>query len=314
VRWIDICDGNMQEGSFRCDANVSVRPAGSDKLGTRAEIKNLNSFRFLEQAIEFEVRRQIELIEDGGKVVQETRLYDPDKGETRSMRSKEDAHDYRYFPDPDLLPLEITQSCLDDAQKSLPELPDVMCERFARDYGISAYNAIQLTPSREVAAFFEAVAKQADPRQAANWITGELSSYLNKHNIEITRSPIKPETLIWLIGVISDGTISGKIAKEIVFPDLWDGKVVGVGQVTLPILKVEGSSYIEKKGLKQVSDTGAIEKIVDDVLAANPQQVADYKAGKEKAFNSLVGQTMKATRGKANPQQVNDILKRKLAG
>jgi aspartyl-tRNA(Asn)/glutamyl-tRNA(Gln) amidotransferase subunit B len=314
VRWIDICDGNMQEGSFRCDANVSVRPAGSDKLGTRAEIKNLNSFRFLEQAIEFEVRRQIELIEDGGKVVQETRLYDPDKGETRSMRSKEDAHDYRYFPDPDLLPLEITQSCLDDAQKSLPELPDVMCERFARDYGISAYNAIQLTPSREVAAFFEAVAKQADPRQAANWITGELSSYLNKHNIEITRSPIKPETLIWLIGVISDGTISGKIAKEIVFPDLWNGKVVGADEITLPLLKARGAGYIEEKGLKQVSDTGAIEKIVDDVLAANPQQVADYKAGKEKAFNSLVGQTMKATRGKANPQQVNDILKRKLAG
>jgi aspartyl-tRNA(Asn)/glutamyl-tRNA(Gln) amidotransferase subunit B len=312
VRWIDICDGNMQEGSFRCDANISVRPAGSDKLGTRAEIKNLNSFRFLERAIDYEVRRQIELIEDGGTVVQETRLFDPDRDETRSMRSKEDAHDYRYFPDPDLLPLEVSQSWLDEIKGELPELPEAMCDRFMRDYGLSAYDAGLLTASRELATYFETVAKRADPKLAANWITGELSSYLNEFNFEIAESAVKPEALIWLISRISDGTISGKTAKEVVFLDLWEGRVAGTANVSLSELETQGDAYIVAKGLKQLSDSGAIEKIVDQVMAANAQQVADYRGGREKAFNSLVGQVMKATKGQANPQQVNDILKRKI--
>jgi aspartyl-tRNA(Asn)/glutamyl-tRNA(Gln) amidotransferase subunit B len=314
VRWIDICDGNMQEGSFRCDANISVRPAGSDKLGTRAEIKNLNSFRFLERAIEYEVRRQIELIEDGGTVVQETRLYDPDRDETRSMRSKEDAHDYRYFPDPDLLPLELSQSWIDAVKRDLPELPKAMSDRFMREYGLSAYDAGLLTASRELANYFETVAKQTEPKQAANWITGELSAYLNEFNCVIVDSPIRPEALIWLIGRISDGTISGKTAKEVVFRDLWEGKVAATANVTLSTLEAQGDAYIAAKGLKQLSDSGALEKIVDEVITANTQQVADYRSGKEKAFNSLVGQVMKATRGKANPQQVNDFLKRKITG
>jgi aspartyl-tRNA(Asn)/glutamyl-tRNA(Gln) amidotransferase subunit B len=312
VRWIDICDGNMQEGSFRCDANISVRPAGSDKLGTRAEIKNLNSFRFLERAIDYEVRRQIELIEDGGTVVQETRLFDPDRDETRSMRSKEDAHDYRYFPDPDLLPLEVSQSWLDEIKGELPELPEAMCDRFMRDYGLSAYDAGLLTASRELATYFETVAKRADPKLAANWITGELSSYLNEFNFEIAESAVKPEALIWLISRISDGTISGKTAKEVVFLDLWEGRVAGTANVSLSELETQGDAYIVAKGLKQLSDSGALEKIVDHVMAANAQQVADYRGGRDKAFNSLVGQVMKATKGQANPQQVNDILKRKI--
>src|SRR5258706_3708835 len=311
VRWIDICDGNMQERSFRCDANVSVRRPG-DPLGTRAEIKNLNSFRFMQQAIEFEIKRQIEILEDGGKVAQETRLYDPDKNETRPMRSKEDAMDYRYFPDPDLLPLAVSQQWLDDVKAALPELPQAMREKFMREYGLSAYDAVLLTASKELAVYFDAVARHVDPKLAANWITGELSSRLNEQNIGIVDCPVKPEALIWLIGRIIDGTISGKIAKD-VFRDLWDGKVVSAANLTLPDFKVEADRYIEKMGLRQISDSGEIEKIVDQVIAANAQQIADYRSGKPKAFNSLVGQVMKATRGKANPAQVNELLKRKLA-
>ena len=313
VRWIDICDGNMQEGSFRCDANVSVRPAGSGKLGTRCEIKNLNSLRFLERAIEFEVRRQIEVLEDGGRIVQETRLYDPDKDETRSMRSKEDAMDYRYFPDPDLLPLVINPETIRDIEARMPELPPAMRDRFMREFELSAYDAVVLTASKELATYYEAVARQVAPKLAANWVTGELSSRLNEQNIAIADSPVKPEALIWLIGRIIDGTISGKIAKD-VFRDLWDGKVVGMANLAMPglALRAEADAYIERMGLKQISDSGEIGKIVDQVIAANPQQAADYRGGKEKAFNSLVGQVMKATKGKANPVQVNSLLKQKL--
>ena len=313
VRWIDICDGNMQEGSFRCDANVSVRPLGTETLGIRCEIKNLNSFRFLERAIEYEVRRQIDILEDGGTVVQETRLYDPERDETRSLRTKEDAHDYRYFPDPDLLPLEVSEAWVAQVEAQLPELPAAKRERFIEAYGLTSYDAVVLTGSREVADYFEAVARQADPKLAANWVTGELSAYLNKHNIPILESPLKPDALAWLIGQISVGTISAKIAKDVVFPDLWDGKVAGVANITLPMLHVEGRAYIEAKGLKQISDSVELEKIVDQVLAANAHQVADYRGGKEKAFNALVGQVMKATGGKANPREVNEILKRRLS-
>lgn len=311
VRWIDICDGNMQEGSFRCDANVSVRPMGSDKLGTRCEIKNLNSFRFLQEAIEFEVKRQIELLEDGGKVVQETRLYDPGKRETRSMRSKEDAMDYRYFPDPDLLPLVIDPETIRDIEAGMPELPQAMRERFVRQYELSAYDARLLTASKDMATYYEAVAGQTDPKQAANWITGELSSRLNEQNIAVADSPVNPGALIWLIGRIVDGTISGKIAKD-VFRDLWDGKVVGVTNSAAPVPTLD--AYIEEMGLKQISDSSEIEKIVDQVLATNTKSVEEFKSGKEKAFNALVGQVMKATKGKANPAQVNALLKQKLGG
>jgi len=310
VRWIDICDGNMQEGSFRCDANVSVRRPGAP-LGTRCEIKNLNSFRFLERAIEFEVRRQIEVLEDGGRIAQETRLYDPDRDETRSMRGKEDAMDYRYFPDPDLLPLEVDSEMLKGIESEMPELPSAMRNRFMREFELSAYDAVLLTASKELAAYYEAVARQVDPKLAANWVTGELSSRLNEQNIAIADSPVKSGALIWLIGRIIDGTISGKIGKD-VFRDLWDGKVLGVADLTLPALKLEADGYIERMGLKQISDSGEIEKIVDQVIAANPQQVAAYRSGKDKAFNSLVGQVMKATKGKANPAQVNSLLKQKL--
>ena len=310
VRWIDICDGNMQEGSFRCDANVSVRRPG-EPLGTRCEIKNLNSFRFLERAIEFEVRRQIEVLEDGGRIVQETRLYDPDRDETRPMRSKEDAMDYRYFPDPDLLPLEVDPQMLQAIQSALPELPRAMRERFMRDFGLSAYDAVLLTASRELASYYETVARQVDPKLAANWIAGELSSRLNEQNIGIADSPLKPAALIWLVGRIVDGTISGKIGKD-VFRDLWEGKVAPA-DLSLPELQVEADRYIENMGLKQISDSGEIGKIVDQIIAANPQQVADYHGGKEKAFNALVGQVMKATKGKANPAQVNSLLKQKLS-
>lgn len=310
VRWIDVCDGNMQEGSFRCDANVSVRRPG-EPLGTRCEIKNLNSFRFLHEAIEYEVRRQVEILEDGGKIEQETRLYDPDKGETRSMRSKEEAHDYRYFPDPDLLPLEVSKEWIDKVKRALPELPHAMRGRFISEYGLSAYDADLLTASKEMATYYEAVAKQADSKLAANWVTGELSSRLNELSIAIMETPLKPEMLIWLIHRIMDGTISGKIAKD-VFRDLWDGKVAGVANLTLPELTLEADAYIEKMGLKQISDSGEIEKIVDQVLAANTKSVDEFRAGKEKAFNALVGQVMKATKGKANPAQVNALLKQKL--
>jgi aspartyl-tRNA(Asn)/glutamyl-tRNA(Gln) amidotransferase subunit B len=299
VMWIGICDGNMQEGSFRCDANVSVRRPG-EKLGTRCEIKNLNSFRFMERAIEFEARRQVELLEDGGKVQQETRLYDPDRDETRSMRSKEDAQDYRYFPDPDLLPLVIRQEEIDRLKNGLPELPDQKRERFVGEYRLPAYDAGVLTSSRAAADYFEALvqASGVEPKVCANWQTGELGAALNREATEIADSKISAQALAELLRRIADGTVSGKMAKA-VFEAMWAGEG-GADQV------------IEKRGLRQISDSGAIEKLVDEVLAANAKQVEDYRAGKEKAFNSLVGQVMKATRGKANPAQVNEILKKKL--
>ena len=301
VRWIDICDGNMQEGSFRCDANVSVRPPGSQTLGTRSEIKNLNSFRFIERAIEYEVRRQIEILEDGGAIVQETRLYDPDRDETRSLRTKEDAHDYRYFPDPDLLPLEVSEEWVARVMAGLPELPGAKRARFVAQYAMTPYDAAILTSSRDVAAYYEAAISGADANTAklcANWITGALSARLNEANLDISGSKVTSGQLRGLVARIADGTISGKIAKD-VFDAMWAGEG-------------NADAIIEARGLKQISDSGEIEKIVETVIAANPQQVADYRSGKEKAFNSLVGQVMKATKGKANPQQVNETLKRKL--
>jgi len=305
VRWIGICDGNMQEGSFRCDANVSVRRPG-DPLGTRCEIKNLNSFRFMEQAIEYEARRQAELIEDGGQVVQETRLYDPERNQTRPMRSKEDAQDYRYFPDPDLLPLVIAEADIERVRNAMPELPDAMRERFQQTFSLSAYDAAMLTATREAADYFEALVKAsgAEPKLCANWQAGELAAALNREALDIERSPVSVVSLAGLLRRISDGTISGKIAKE-VFEAMWRGEAQG-GQAA--------DAIIEARGLKQISDSGEIERLVDQVLAANARQVEDYRAGKDKAFNSLVGQVMKATKGKANPAQVNEILKRKLAG
>jgi len=304
VKWIGICDGNMQEGSFRCDANVSVRPAGETKLGTRCEIKNLNSFRFLEQAIEFEVRRQIELIEDGGTVVQETRLYDPDRHQTRPMRSKEDAQDYRYFPDPDLPPLSIDDAWIERVKAALPELPEAMKGRFEAQYGLPAYDARTLTASRELAAYFEATAAAIPEaaKLAANWVLGELSAALNKAEREIADVPVAATQLGGLLRRIHDGTISGKIAKD-VFDAMWAGEAAG---------DAAADAIIAKRGLRQISDAGAIEAIVDAVLAANPAIVAEFHAGREKAFNSLVGKAMAASRGKANPVQVNAILKRKL--
>jgi aspartyl-tRNA(Asn)/glutamyl-tRNA(Gln) amidotransferase subunit B len=302
VRWIGICDGNMQEGSFRCDANVSVRPRGEPKLGTRTETKNLNSFRFLQQAIEYEARRQIEVLEDGGTVVQETRLYDPDRGETRSMRSKEEAHDYRYFPDPDLPPLVIDEAWIARVRLELPELPEAMKARFEAQYAVPAYDARTLTASRELAAYFEATVAAlggGEAKLAANWVQGEVSAALNRAELDIASAPVAAPALAGLLRRIADGTISGKIAKD-VFDAMWSGGG-------------EADAIIEQKGLKQISDEGAIEKLVDAVLAANPAIAAEYRAGKEKAFNSLVGKAMAASKGKANPAQVNAILKRKLA-
>ncbi|HYK12861.1 MAG TPA: Asp-tRNA(Asn)/Glu-tRNA(Gln) amidotransferase subunit GatB [Burkholderiales bacterium] len=305
VRWIGICDGNMQEGSFRCDANVSVRPAGTDKLGTRCEIKNLNSFRFMEQAINFEVRRQIEIIEDGGRIIQETRLYDPDKDETRPMRSKEDAMDYRYFPDPDLLPLEVRQEWIDEVKSAMPELPGAKRMRYLNDYGLSAYDADLLTESHDWTEYFETAlaAMDADDsataaKQVANWMTGELAAALNRNEIDIVSSPVGAVALARLLKRNADNTLNNKMTKE-VFAAMWAGE----GDADL---------IIAAKGLKQISDSGEIEKIIDGVLAANAQQVTDYRSGKEKAFNSLVGQVMKASKGKANPAQVNALLKQKL--
>jgi aspartyl-tRNA(Asn)/glutamyl-tRNA(Gln) amidotransferase subunit B len=302
VRWIGICDGNMQEGSFRCDANVSVRPMGTETLGTRCEIKNLNSFKFMEKAIDYEVRRQIEILEDGGRIVQETRLYDPDRDETRSMRSKEEANDYRYFPDPDLLPLVVDEAFLDQARSTLPELPQAMRGRFMSDFGLPAYDAGILTTSRELAAYFEDTvnALGGEAKLCTNWIMGDLSAQLNKEGLEITSSPIAAGQLAGLLKRILDGTISGKIAKE-VFAAMWAGEG-------------DADAIIEAKGLKQVSDSGAIEKIVDEIIAANPAQVAEYRSGKEKVFGFFVGLAMKASKGKANPAQLNEILKNKLAG
>jgi len=302
VRWIDVCDGNMQEGSFRCDANVSVRPLGTTELGTRREIKNLNSFRFLQQAIEYEVRWQINELEDGRAIQQATVLFDPDSGETRMMRTKEDAHDYRYFPDPDLLPLEVTSERLEAVRAAMPPLPQARREKFCAQYGLTPYDAGLLTASRELADYFESIVAGADAKAGklcANWINGALSARLNEENLEVTQSRVTSGQLRGLVDRIADGTISGKIAKDI-FDAMWAGEG-------------DADAIIAAKGLKQISDSGEIEKIVDQVLAANAQQVADFKAGKEKAFNSLVGQVMKASRGKANPQQVNDILRRKLA-
>ncbi|MEO7207917.1 MAG: Asp-tRNA(Asn)/Glu-tRNA(Gln) amidotransferase subunit GatB [Steroidobacteraceae bacterium] len=303
VRYLEICDGNMQEGSFRCDANVSVRPRGQEKFGTRAEIKNLNSFRFVEKAIQFEVARQVELIESGGKVVQETRLYDSDKDETRSMRSKEEANDYRYFPDPDLLPVEIDEPFIEAVRATLPELPDQKAARFALDFGLSAYDAGVLSASRELGAFFEAVVAalgDGHAKLAANWVMGELSSALNRDSVDIEHSRVDPRHLTGLLNRIVDNTISGKIAKE-VFEDMWSG-----GK--------PADAIIEAKGLRQITDAGAIESVIDAVIGANPKQLADYRSGKDKLFGFFVGQVMKATGGKANPAQLNDLLKTKLGG
>jgi aspartyl-tRNA(Asn)/glutamyl-tRNA(Gln) amidotransferase subunit B len=306
VMWLGICDGNMQEGSFRCDANVSVRPVGQAEYGTRCEIKNLNSFRFLEEAINYEVRRQIELIEDGGKVVQETRLYDPDRKETRSMRSKEDAQDYRYFPDPDLPPLVIAQEWIERVKATMPELPGAMRERFVRDFGLPEYDAAVLTQSKAMARYFEAIVAKAGKEQAkpaANWLMGDVSSILNRANMDIAEAPVKADQLALLLQRIADGTISNKIAKE-VFSVMWEAPS---DKSTLV------DDIIDAKGLKQISDSGALEKIVDDVLAANTKSVEEFRAGKEKAFNALIGQAMKATKGKANPAQLTELLKKKLA-
>ncbi len=311
VVWLDICDGNMQEGSFRCDANVSVRPAGQKEFGTRCEIKNLNSFRFLEDAINIEVRRQIELIEDGGTVVQETRLYDPDRKETRPMRSKEDAMDYRYFPDPDLPPLRIAADWIEQVRAAMPELPATARARFTTQYGISEYDAMIVTQSKAMAAYFEAAVsataggdKPTQAKQVANWLMGDVSSTLNREGMDISAIPVSAAQLALLLQRIADGTISNKIAKE-VFAAMW--------QAPSPDVQL-ADQVIEAKGLKQISDVGALEKIIDEVMAANQQSVDEYRAGKEKAFNSLVGQAMKATKGKGNPAQVNELLKKKLAG
>ncbi len=302
VRYIGICDGNMQEGNLRCDANVSVRPAGSSEYGTRCEIKNLNSFRFIERAINYEIERQIELIESGGKVVQETRLYDPDKHETRSMRSKEEANDYRYFPDPDLLPLELDAAFIESVRGELPELPDAKKQRFMTDYGLSAYDAGVLTAESDVADYYEAVARELgdDPKLAANWVMVELAARLNEHNLAIASSPVSAAALAGMLKRIVDNTISGKIAKD-VFEAMWTGEG-------------DADTVIEKKGLQQITDTGAIEKMIAEVLAANPQQLADYRSGKDKLFGFFVGQVMKVTQGKANPAQVNELLRKKLNG
>ncbi len=300
VRYLGVCDGNMQEGSFRCDANVSVRKPGQP-FGTRAELKNLNSFRFIERAINIEVERQIDIIESGGKVVQETRLYDPDKNETRSMRGKEDANDYRYFPDPDLLPVEITPEFIESVRASLPELPDAKRQRFMTQYGLSQYDADSLTQSREVAEYFEAVtALTNDAKLTANWMNGDVAAALNRAGLEINAIPVTTEALASLLKRIQDNTISGKIAKE-VFDALWNG---------------EGTTdeIIEKKGRKQITDSSAIEGLIDGIIAANPKQVEEYRSGKDKLFGFFVGQAMKASKGKANPEQLNAILKQKLEG
>jgi aspartyl-tRNA(Asn)/glutamyl-tRNA(Gln) amidotransferase subunit B len=308
VTWIEICDGNMQEGSFRCDANVSVRRAADQPLGMRCEIKNLNSFRFMERAIEYEAQRQIELLEGGGTVIQETRLYDPERDETRPMRTKEDAQDYRYFPDPDLLPLVLSEGEIESIRATLPELPKARRERFAAEYHLSEYDAAALTAGKATADYFEqavagierkeGVAPQERAKLVANWVTVDLAAKLNADDLAIELSPVAPERLAKLLSRIQDQTLSNKMAKE-VFDAMWAGEG-------------EPDAIIERKGLRQISDAAAIEKLVDEVLAANARQVDDYRAGKQKAFNSLVGQVMKATGGRANPAQVNELLRRKL--
>ena len=300
VRYLGICDGNMQEGSFRCDANVSVRRVGDTKLGTRTELKNLNSFRFVERAIEIEAQRQIDLIESGGRVTQETRLFDPDREETRPMRSKEEANDYRYFPDPDLLPVVVDEALVARLRDALPELPDARRARFESEYGLPAYDALVLTADKRLADYFEAVAKitKAQPKIAANWVMGELTGALNRENLEIDASKVSAAALASLLDRIAAGTISGKIAKE-VFEAVWNGE----GAV---------DAVIEKRGLVQISDAGAIDRIVAEVIAANAAQVEQFRAGKQQVLGFLVGQVMKASKGKANPQQVNEALRKQL--
>ena len=305
VVWLGVCDGNMQEGSFRCDANVSVRPLGQAEFGTRCEIKNLNSFRFLEEAIQYEVRRQIELIEDGGKVVQETRLYDPDRKETRSMRTKEDANDYRYFPDPDLLPLVISDAWVEKERNEMGELPSELAMRWQAEYALTEYDTQVLTQEKSFAHYYQELVVRLSKDQAktaANFLIGDFASALNKADLLAADAPVSTEQLALLIQRISDGTISNKIAKDI-FATLWDEKAADASAV---------DRIIDAKGLKQISDSGALAAIVDEVLAKNQKSIDEFKAGKEKAFNALVGQIMKATQGKANPQQVNKILTEKL--
>jgi aspartyl-tRNA(Asn)/glutamyl-tRNA(Gln) amidotransferase subunit B len=305
VMWIGICDGNLQEGSFRIDANVSVRPLGSETLGTRCEIKNLNSFRFLEKAIEVEARRQIALIEDGGTVVQETRLFDPDREETRAMRSKEDAHDYRYFPDPDLPPLVIDAQWIRDIGAAMPELPEALRERLVREHGLSEYDAAMVCASRPTADFFFDVLRAGegrgvDAKTAANWIMGEIASGLNRDNRDISDCPVNAEQLAGVIARVADGTISNKIARD-VLACLWTGEHATADQV------------IEARGLRQIQDTGLIASLVDEVIAAQPRMVEEFRAGKDKALNAMVGQVMKKSQGKANPQQVSDLIRTKLS-
>lgn len=302
VRYLEICDGNLEEGSFRCDANVSVRPRGHQAFGTRAEIKNLNSFRFVEKAINYEVKRQIDLIESGGKVVQETRLYDANRDETRSMRSKEESNDYRYFPDPDLLPLEIDPDFLAEVGKQLPELPDQKRARFESQYGLNTDDSVVLTASREMADYYEATVETSgcDPKLCANWIIVDLTGALNKAGLQLGDCPISPARLAGLLKRIADNTISGKIAKQ-VFDILWHSAS-------------DADSIIAEKGLRQIQDSGAVEAIIERIIAANPMQLEQYRSGKEKLFGYFVGQVMKATQGKANPGEVNKLLKAKLDG
>ena len=303
VRYLEICDGNMQEGSFRCDANVSVRRVGAEKFGTRCEIKNVNSFRYVEKAINYEVARQIDVLEGGGTIVQETRLYDAAKDETRSMRSKEEANDYRYFPDPDLLPVELDESFIEAVRQTLPELPDEKADRFCAEYGLSRYDALNLTSSRDLADYYEAVVRVSGgapaAKLAANWVMGDFSGALNRDNAEVANARVSSDALAGLLARIQDDTISGKIAKE-VFEVMW---AEGLG----------ADAVIEAKGLKQITDTSAIEAAIDAVMAANPKQLEEYRSGKDRLFGFFVGQAMKATQGKANPAQLNDLLKRKLA-
>ena len=315
VVWLGICDGNMQEGSFRCDANVSVRRTG-EPLGTRCEIKNLNSFRFMERAIEFEIRRQIELIEDGGRVVQETRLYDPDRDETRSMRSKEDAQDYRYFPDPDLPPLVIEPAWIEQVRQEMPELPGAMRDRFMQDLGLPATDAELLTASRDLAAYFEAVvaALATTPegaaghaKQAANWIMSDLSAAANRDELSFAQAPVGPAPLAALVVRIADGTISGKAAKDL-FARLWEQGGPG-GQTDMAAALAALDSLIDSSGLRQINDDSALQAAIDEVIAANPKSVEQFNAGKDKALNALVGQVMKATQGKANPRRINELLR-----
>jgi len=301
VRYLGISDGNMQEGSFRCDANVSVRPKGQEEFGTRTELKNINSFRFVERAINIEVERQIDIIEGGGSITQETRLYDSDKNETRSMRSKEEANDYRYFPDPDLLPIEISDEKIAEIRTELPEMPDEKCARYMQEYALSHKDASSISANKDMAAFFETVLETAkDPKLSANWLLGDLSAYLNKQSLDISESPVSAQDFGGLLLRIADKTISGKIAKEI-----FEAMTNGEGNA---------DAIIDKKGLKQITDSGAIEGLIDEVIANNPSQVAEYQGGKAQLLGFFVGQVMKASKGKANPGQVNQMLKQKLGG